>query len=363
MELDHKMDKKLKIAEIASRTGMSASTVSRVLAGKANTSEKARRAVLTCAREMGVLEGIAAGRMLLNSLVVFAPQRAFDERSDIYYYRVIQSIHHALAVHEVRLRTCALEENDSDANQFLARMNEPETEAAILLGIDDPHIHDLAVDLAKPCVLLNCRDEAMRLSSIAPDHRLIGQFAAQYLFEMGHQAVLNVMCLRRYTMDLRLAGIKEAWRMRNLHFTDGRDLLTVASFSARDSEQRVGEWLDARAGKPLPTAFLVGGDFMVAGTVSALQKRGLRVPQDISVMSIDGFNLAAIQDVPLTAVHVPRDELGTEAVHLLQQRLIRPDAPRGSLLLNGTLVVRDSVRRIRSGNRLTTVAQAGLYDD
>lgn len=89
---------------------MSASTVSRVLAGKANTSDKARRAVLTCARDMGVLEGIAAGRMLLNSTVVFAPQRAFDERSDIYYYRVIQSIHHALAAHEVRLRTCALEE-------------------------------------------------------------------------------------------------------------------------------------------------------------------------------------------------------------------------------------------------------------
>lgn len=50
---------------------------------------------------------------------------------------------------------------------------------------------------------------------------------------------------------------------------------------------------------------------MAAGTVSALQKRGLRVPQDVSVMSIDGFNLAAIQEVPLTAVHVPRDELGS----------------------------------------------------
>lgn len=34
------------------------------------------------------------------------------------------------------------------------------------------------------------------------------------------------------------------------------------------------------------------------------------MPQDVSVMSIDGFNLAAIEDVPLTAVHVPRDELG-----------------------------------------------------
>ncbi len=59
------------------------------------------------------------------------------------------------------------------------------------------------------------------------------------------------------------------------------------------------------------------------------------MPQDVSVMSIDGFNLAAIQDVPLTAIHVPRDELGSEAVHLLQQRLLRPEAPHGSLLLHG----------------------------
>lgn len=79
-------------------------------------------------------------------------------------------------------------------------------------------------------------------------------------------------------------------------------------------------------------------------------------------MSIDGFNLAAIQDVPLTAVQVPRDELGYEAVQLLQQRLLRPQAPCGSLLLYGELVVRDSVRRIRAGSR-RAVRREGLYDD
>ena len=101
---------------------------------------------------------------------------------------------------------------------------------------------------------------------------------------------------------------------------------------------------------------------MAQGTVHALQQRGLRVPQDVSVMSIDAFNLAAIQDVPLTAVHVPRDELGVEAVHLLQQRLIRPQATTGSLLLNGTLAVRESVRRIRPGQQRTAVEREGLYD-
>ncbi|EKS7794857.1 LacI family DNA-binding transcriptional regulator [Edwardsiella piscicida] len=363
MEIDHKLNKKLKIAEIAARTGLSASTVSRVLAGKANTSEKARNRVLTCARELGVMDGMAAGRMLLNSLVVFAPQRAFDERSDIFYYRVIQSINKALSAHEVRLRYCALEEEDSDAELFLARMNEPGTQAAILLGIDDARIHRLAADGAQPCVLINCRDEQMRLPSIAPDHRLIGQCAARYLFEMGHRAVMNVMCLRRYTMDLRLVGIKAAWRAQNLRFLSARDLIALSIFSAREAEERVGGWLDAQRGKPLPTAFLVGGDFMAAGTITALRQRGLRVPQDVSVMSIDGFNLAAIQDVPLTAVHVPRDALGSEAVQMLQQRLLRPRAPCGSLLLYGELVVRASVRRIRPGNRRGEVSSEGLYDD
>lgn len=202
----------------------------------------------------------------------------------------------------------------------------------------------------------------MRLPSIAPDHRTIGEFAARYLFDMGHRDVVNVMCLRRYTMDLRLAGIKAAWQQQNLRFNSKRDLITVPSFSAKEAALRVGEWLDDPANKTPPTAFLVSGDFMAQGTVQALLQRGLRVPQDVSVMSIDAFNLAAIQDVPLTAVHVPRDELGAEAVQLLQQRLIRPQAPTGSLLLNGTLAVRESVRRIRPGQRRTAVAGDGLYD-
>lgn len=355
------MSKKLKIAEIAAQTGLSVSTVSRVLAGKANTSEKARHKVRACAGQLGVMDGLAAGRMLLNSLLVFAPQRAFDERSDIFYYRVIQRISKALEPYEVRLRYCALEENDSDANLFLARMNEPETEAAILLGIDDPHIHDLAADLGKPCVLINCRDSRMRLPAVAPDHRLTGEFAARYLFEMGHRHVLNLLCLRRYTMELRLAGIRDAWEAHNLRFDDETHLIAAQSFSAKESEALISDYLSAHAG-PLPSALLVGGDFMAQGAVNALQKAGLRVPQDISVMSIDGFNLAAIQDVPLTAVHVPRDELGEEAVRMLQYRLVRPQAACGTLLLNGTLVVRDSVRRIRPGKGHTAVQRDGLYD-
>lgn len=356
------MSRNLKIAHISEQTGLSVSTVSRVLAGKSNTSDAARARVMACARQLGVLDEMAAGRLLLNNLVVFAPQRAFDERSDIFYYRVVQSINKALAPHDVRLRYCALEEEDSDANLFLARMNESDTEAAILLGIDSPHIHDLVADVGKPCVLINCRDVKMRLPAVAPDHRLNGEAAARYLFDMGHKHIVNLLCLRRYTMEWRLAGIKAGWEASNLAFEDTRHLIVADGFSARESEALISRFLAEKSG-PLPSAILAGGDFMAAGAVTALQKAGLRVPQDVSVMSIDAFNLAAIQDVPLTAMHVPRDELGEEAVLMLQQRLIRPHSTCGTLLLNGTLVVRESVRRIRSGKSAPGVRHNGLYDD
>ncbi|GHL50470.1 hypothetical protein ECZU29_53200 [Escherichia coli] len=58
---------------------------------------------------------------------------------------------------------------------------------------------------------------------------------------------------------------------------------------------------------------------------------------------------------------MPRDELGNEAVQMLQQRLIRPDAPVGSLLLHGRLAVRSQCGGFaRKGN--TAVEREGLYD-
>ncbi|NDL63270.1 LacI family DNA-binding transcriptional regulator [Acerihabitans arboris] len=356
------MKGKLNITEIARETGLSISTVSRVLAGKTNTSAGTRARVLQAARRDGVMNNLSSGRLLLNGLLVFAPPRAFDVRTDIFYYKVIQGITRALERHEVRLRYCALEENDSDAALFLAKMSQPETEAALIVGIDDARIHTLAAELRKPCVLINCYDRRMRLPSVSPHHQLIGEFSTHYLIEQGHRNILTLQCLRRYTMELRMNGIREAWNTHNLAFDEERHQLVAQGFGTAESEQRLGEFIRRCPPSERPSAILAGGDFMAVGAVNALREAGLRVPQDVSVMSMDGFNLAAIHDIPLTSVHVPRDELGMEAVRMLQQRLLCPDGPVGNLLLNGRLMIRDSVRRIRANKNHSAVQRDGLYD-
>ena len=81
-------------------------------------------------------------------------------------------------------------------------------------------------------------------------------------------------------------------------------------------------------------------------------------------MSTDGFNLAEIEDVPLTSVQVPRDELGFEALQLLQRRILQPDSPACAMLLQGKLALRDSVKRLSASRLMPAYSSGkhGLYD-
>ncbi|CQD39874.1 LacI family DNA-binding transcriptional regulator [Yersinia mollaretii] len=359
------MNGKLKIQEIANQTGLSISTVSRVLAGKANTSAKAKQQVMAYAQSQGILQNLSSGRLMLNNIMVFAPHRAFDVRTDIFYYKVIQGITEAVSRHEVMIRYCGLSETQSDISLFLEKITHPQTEAAIIIGIDDPRIHALAAGVHKPSVLVNCRDKEMSLDSVSPDHQLIGEFSANYLIQQGHRQILTLQCLRRNTMELRLVGIKEAFASHNMSFDDNQHLITTHGFGAEEAELAVTHFIAACQDKQQwPTAILAGGDYMAVGAVNALNKLKISVPDSISVMSMDGFNLAEIHDVPLTAVHVPRDELGAEAIQLLQRRLLRPDAPLSNTLLQGRLVVRSSVKQVNHKRAMSAANKPldQLYD-
>ncbi len=357
------MSGKLKIREIAALTGVSISTVSRVLAGKSNTSPRVKSAVLDCAKSHGVLREMSSGRLLFNTVIVFAPSRAFDVRTDIFYYKVVQGIRTAVAAHDVRISYCAIEEDDSDISLFLKRINDPAYETVIIIGIDDPRVHELAAEIGKPCVLISCTDRSMRLDVISPNHHLVGEFSANYLIAQGHRDILTLMCLRRSTMEQRLNGIKGAFSSHNIEFDDSRHLVATSGFGTVEAREAITTFFAGLNLDQYPTAILAGGDFMAVGAYEALESLGLSVPGDISIMSMDGFNLAEIHDTLLTAVHVPRDELGEEALRLLQLRMTRPDAPFRTLLLSGKIAVRDSVKRVGS-KKITAAVRTkthGLY--
>ncbi|EEG84642.1 hypothetical protein PROPEN_03005 [Proteus penneri ATCC 35198] len=93
----------------------------------------------------------------------------------------------------------------------------------------------------------------------------------------------------------------------------------------------------------LPQAVFTCNDAMAVGAYQAIYQKGLRVPDDISVMGYDDIDLASYMIPPLSTIHQPKDELGKLAVSQLLHRMENIDAKDNVLVLTPKLIERGSV--------------------
>jgi LacI family transcriptional regulator len=135
--------------------------------------------------------------------------------------------------------------------------------------------------------------------------------------------------LRAYREALAAHGIAE----------DPALVVQCASWTEDEGARGLRELLDSGAEF---TAVLGGNDLLALGCYDVLEERGLRCPQDLSVV---GFNDVPFVDKlrpPLTSIHVPHQQMGEEAAHLLLDILQNPDRHPRSVLLAPTIAVRQS---------------------
>jgi DNA-binding LacI/PurR family transcriptional regulator len=338
------MTGKLKIKQIAELTGLSPSTVSRVLAGKSNVSPQAKEKVFSHARIMGILRDIPASRLLMNSLLICAPAAAFTPHGDHYYYEVIQGVISEVSRYDIHVKKCALDINESDTTLFMRSINQSDVDGIIIIGIDDDSLYRLAAESNKPVVTINAKDKKMRLDCVSPDHYSIGYSAANYMLDKGHRPVLLFTDLRRETMIQRLEGFKRACLENHFAFDESEHLLVTKGYGELEARANFKKYLQQRSRADLPSAILCGGGAIARAVLSELKNHDLQVPEDISIMSCAyAHEMDEIKLLGLTAAYQPCRELGIEAVYILQSRLMREGSPRFNLLLQGSILPGNSV--------------------
>jgi LacI family transcriptional regulator, galactose operon repressor len=239
--------------------------------------------------------------------------------------------------------------------------NDPEREAAAVESMRARNVegfvfatarleHPLLEQLAAqgtPMVLVN-RTTAADICSVTADDATGVSLAMKHLVDLGHREIVHLAGPQNLSTGLnRMRAFRQSLRAHHLPDVPER-LVVCRSWTEAAGAEAIRDLLDAAV--PF-TAVLAGNDLLALGCYDALRERGLRCPDEVSVVGFNDMPYADKLDPPLTTVRIPHYELGTESARLLLEDLRRPERRPRSVRLPLTLVVRHSTAPLVTGPR------------
>ncbi|CPR15761.1 Transcriptional regulator, LacI family [Brenneria goodwinii] len=306
--------RRVRLEDIATRCGTSLSTVSRALSGDKGVSPELRSKIQEMAR---AVRYTPAQEISGSKIVLAASQVAMlDYHRYQFSWYVLQGLKERAKMLDIEIVTHPLSE--AGASQLAALMADPSIGGLLALTVDDQEILDTVVSLNKPAVLVNSDDPLMRLSSVLPCNRSAMRLAADYLVQQGHRNIVFLTHPGRRTIEQRLEG----WRDAMLHHQlpcDATQVITVSDWLPELAEQAVVDYMQRH--QTSFSAILCANDSLAIGAIGALNKLGIKVPDDISVIGMDDLPQAEFTQPELTTVHLPVQEIGVIALELLQDMI------------------------------------------
>jgi GntR family transcriptional regulator of arabinose operon len=223
----------------------------------------------------------------------------------------------------------------------------------VLLYCDKLHAYALGLKPERPHVLLNQRADG--IVAVTADDFAGGKLAATHLLELGHKRIAYLMesvyeePLRRgagYRAALQQAGIEFDTRWLRQRGPVDRDNGSDYLHWAR---QNMEQWLDEDWEELGCTAIIAQNDHVAIGIMQVLSERGIRVPEQVSVMGFDGTELCDMVSPRLTSIWVPLHQIGREAVRVLCEQIRNGPHAASNLSLPVRLKPGKSVAPVYSG--------------
>jgi LacI family transcriptional regulator len=176
--------------------------------------------------------------------------------------------------------------------------------------------------------------DAIGVYNEEPNAELVDHLAGH-----GHTRIATITSSANLiTTSERLSGYQIGMERNGLALDP--DLVQIGRHDIEDTTDEALERL-LRLPEP-PTAIVMGNNQVTISTMSAMQRRGIRIPEDIALVAFDDFVWASLFSPRLTAVSQPVDELGSRATEMLFERLANRDLPPRHLRLATQLNIRES---------------------
>lgn len=330
------------ITDVAKKAGVSIATVSFVMNERSgqSISEEVRARVLRAARQLDYHPNAAAtdlARKRTNNVAIIFYREPNLIANQFYSFVVQGAIKQAIeSKYNVLFSYMdAKYQGEQDLPKIIREKN---AQGAVFIRRIEPQLLKDIEARGIPVVAIDHYPTYKQVNSLQIDNLRGGILAAEHLIELGH----------RKLSFLRAAGGYPSIAQR------GRGFLLTLERHKLDSAGCVIEcpslsfesgYESAKAAlknKRHATAFFCSNDEMAAGVLRAARERGVRVPEDLSVVGFDDILMSSFTDPPLTTVSVVKEELGRRAMSRLLQLLEGDDDTVRTESLSAHLVVRGS---------------------
>ncbi len=337
--------RRLTMSDIATASGVSIPTVSKVINGRTDVALATRERVLKVIDETGYVVGRAAramrhGHSGLIDLVI----PALDSE---YLFEIIRGVEEALEPTGLRLVLSVSGRTMRRERQWLHTVMDGSTDGAILvLARGQSAQLDELRHQGVPFVVIDHRGELDPLvPSVGATNFAGGHAATAYLLALGHRriAIISGPADIRCSQE-RISGYCAALREADIPVDAA--LIRHGTFLFEAGETVTG---DLFALPDPPTAIFAGSDLQAFGAYQALRALGYMVPQDVSVLGFDDVPSAVRAGPPLTTIRQPLAEMGRVATTMLLRLLSGKPLDTARVELATTLLPRASCAPLMEG--------------
>lgn len=322
------------ILDVAKEAGVSKSLVSLVMRDSEKVSPSSRSSVLAAAKELGYRPNAAARTMVRQRSYVIGV--LVSDLHNPFFADLIDGIDTAAT--DAGYRSILTTGNRVAEREELAVSTLLEMRVDGLILVSPVFSRGFAVESSQsvPTVVVGETTRAATVDSVTNDDRRGAGMVVDHLVELGHRSIAHIdggvgagSRPRRtgYQRSMRRHGLANQARSVQGGFTEEGGRTGIRTLLHEGSR---------------PTAVFVANDLAAIGVLEVLDKEGLSVPGDISVVGYDNTAMAASHRLGLTTVNQPRLEMGHKAASLILTRIDENRSTPSHVVLPPKLVIRES---------------------
>jgi len=307
----------LTIKDIANLSGVSKSTVSRVINNRKYVSKKNRERVSNIINETGYIPNNIARSLVTNK--TYAIGLIIPDITNPFYSETAKIIEDTIRELGYSLIICNTDNRSDLQNDYINILKQRKVDGIIFgsVRINDTNVTNLSVQ-ELPYITYHRKLKNENTNYIISDDITGIKIAVKYLVDLGHKNIAYISGPTSFSTGInRLNGFIEARNIFNLN--NSNDLIKKGGYSEYQSWQATKAIINLT---PRPSAIIAANDLMAISALDCILHHGLSVPKDISLIGYDNINLASHARIQLTTISIDKKNMAKKTANLLIKEII-----------------------------------------